>query len=199
MDKVFVTLLILLNITACGSDSDSQNAIVLEGTWKRDNMPFNEIRADHTWIFSSDTTFTINNIIYHEGEEGIVAPAFEGTFSLGASITMPSGQTATELNLIYNTPRNSTYNIDGDIYTVPGSDAPPVYEIAYIQDNSLYFGVRDPRTTEECSDLYLISSDIAQNEYLSEYDNSMGIADRSSCYVRPAELDFENILLKINE
>ena len=200
MNRIFLLFLIIVNITACGSDSDSQSNIDLEGSWKRDNMPFHHLAADHTWTFSSDGAFTISNVIYHEGEEGIVAPALEGIFSLGSSINTPSGQTAIELNLIYNTPKDSTYDIEDDIYTVPSSDAPPVYEIAYIQDNHLYFGVRDPRTTEECSDLYLMSNDASQSEYISTYigtENLLDMPDRSSCYIRPTKLDFENTLYKV--
>jgi hypothetical protein len=200
MNRIFLLFLIIVNITACGSDNDSQNNIDLEGSWKRESMTFHNLVADHTWTFSSDGTFAINNIIYHENEEGIVAPAFEGTFSLGSSINTPSGQTAIALNLIYNTPKDSAYDIEDDIYTVPGSDAPPVYEIAYIQDNNLYFGIRDPRTTEECSDLYLMSDDASQSEYTSTYigtENLLGMPDRSSCHIRPTELDFENTLYKV--
>jgi len=205
MNRILISLFLILNITACGSESDSNNNIDLSGSWKRDNMPFSQSHADHTWTFSSDGTFTIDNLVYHAGAEdtdGVVAPAFEGTFSLGSSMTMPSGQIATELNLIYNTPRNSAFGFDGEsadsVYSEYGDDAPPVYEIVYLQDGNLYFGVRQVLTTEGCSDLYLLSGDTLQEEYLSEYrPNLLGLMDRDNCYIRPTELDFDNLLYKV--
>jgi hypothetical protein len=202
MAKHLTPLILLLTLTACGSDNDSNNNLDLSGTWKRDNMSFNELRADHTWRFSSDGSFTIDNVIYHEGEEGIVAPAFEGTFSLGSSINTPSGQTAIELNLIFNTPRDSAFGIGGEDspYVNYGSDAPPVYEIVYLQDGNLYFGSREVITTEGCSDLYLLSDDDAyQEEYLTDYDgvNPTYLVDRTNCHIRPTQLDFDNVLFKV--
>lgn len=197
MDKRLLPLFIILSLTACGSDSDSNSNIDLDGTWKRGNMPFNNLRVDHTWTFSNDGTFTIDNIIYHEEPEEVTASAFEGTFSLGTSIDMPSGQTAIELNLIYDTPDTNGLSPVDDTLIEPGSDAPTVSELAYLQDGNLYFGVREVITTEECSDLYLLG-DIPQNEFLSDYDdNSMYLADRTNCYIRPSELDFENVLYKV--
>ena len=205
MNRILISLFLILNITACGSESDSNNNIDLSGSWKRDNMPFSQSHADHTWTFSSDGTFTIDNLVYHTGAEdtnGVVAPAFAGTFSLGSSIVMPSGQTATELNLIYNTPRDGAFGFEGEsadsVYSEYGDDAPPVYEIVYLQDGNLYFGIRQDLTTEGCSDLYLLSGDTLQEEYLSEYgDNVLGLMDRSNCYIRPTELDFDNLLHKV--
>ena len=205
MNRILISLFLILNMTACGSESDSNNNIDLSGSWKRDNMPFSQSHADHTWTFSSDGTFTIDNLVYHAGAEdtdGVVAPAFEGTFSLGSSMTMPSGQTATELNLIYNTPRDGAFGFEGEsadsVYSEYGDDAPPVYEIVYLQDGNLYFGIRQDLTTEGCSDLYLLSGDTLQEEYLSEYgDNVLGLMDRSNCYIRPTELDFDNLLYKV--
>ncbi|MEH6347589.1 MAG: hypothetical protein V7785_21010 [Bermanella sp.] len=202
MTRIFISIFLILNITACGSDSDSNSEIDLSGSWKRDNMPFSQWRANHTWTFSSDGTFTIDNIIYAEGAEatdGTVTPAFEGTFSIGSSIDMPSGQTAIELNLIYNTPRNSAYGFEEEpadsVYTEYGSEDEAVSEIVYIQDDNLYFGIRDTLTTEGCSDLYLLPAGTLQDEYLTEYDDDL--LGRSNCYIRPTELDFDNMLYKV--
>ncbi len=197
MNRILISLFLISNITACGSDSN--NNIDLSGSWKRDNMPFSQSHADHTWTFSGDGTFTIDNLIYHadtEDTNGVVAPAFEGTFSLGSSIVMPSGQTATELNLIYNTPRDGSEEEPADsVYSEYGSEDNPVYEIAYIQNGNLYFGIRETITTEGCSDLHLLPSDASQEELLSEYDDDL--LGRDNCYIRPTELDFDNVLYKV--
>ena len=197
MDKLLLSLFIILSLTACGSDSDSNSNIDLDGTWKRGNMPFYNLRVDHTWTFSNDGTFIIDNIIYHEDPEEVTASAFEGTFSLGTSIDMPSGQTAIELNLIYDTPDTNGLSSVNEALIEPGSDAPPVSELAYLQDDNLYFGTREVITTEECSDLYLLG-DIPQYEYPYEYDDSsIYLVDRTNCYIRPTELDFDNVLFKV--
>ncbi len=204
MNRILISLFLILNITACGSDSDSNSDMDLSGTWKRDNMPLYQWRANHTWTFSSDGIFTIDNLIYAEdteATEGTVAPAFEGTFSLGTFITMPSGQTATELNLIYNTPRDSGFEEESadSVYSEYDNEDGTVSEIVYIQDGNLYFGIRDTPTTEGCSDLYLLPADISQEEYLTEYDYDLLDRDigRDNCYIRPTELDFDNVLYKV--
>ncbi len=197
MNRILISLFLILNITACGSDSDSNNNIDLSGSWKRDNMPFNQWRVDHTWTFSRDGTFTIGNLLYTEDAEGTVVPAFEGTFSLGSSIVMPSGQTATELNLIYNTPRDDSEEESLDnVYSEYGSEDDVVYEVAYVQDGNLYFGIRETLSTEGCSDLYLLPADASQGEFLTEYEYD-DLFGRDNCYIRPTELDFDNVLYKV--
>ncbi len=197
MDKTLITLLIILNLSACGSESDTQSELV--GSFQRNNQPFQDWTADHTWHFASDGTFSINSLLYNAEQAGTINAIFEGTYSLGASTMTASGQSAMELNLTYIGVGAGT-EASSDVYTQHSSDVEPVYELAYLQDNNLYFGIRDTYTTEYCSasDLNLLG-ETDQSDFLAQYGNSNTIEplDLSNCHIRPSELDFENVLFKV--
>jgi len=193
MNRILISLFLILNITACGSDSNSD--IDLTGSWKRDNLDFQgwPFAADHTWTFSKNGNFTLNSQISPITSANTAELSFQGSYSLGGKITMPSGKTATQLELIYG----NDSNVISDIYSEDNNEIKIVYDLAYIQDNNLFLGARTTKNTEDCTGRYFGFADNDQN-ILIIYEQSAFIpANLEECYIRPTELDFDNVLYKV--
>ncbi len=196
MNKILLIALTISTLIGCGADGDNQSNIDITGSWERNNIPHDDLITDNIWTFKNDGTFSLASRLTGTDINGTNEKSSTGTFSVGSNVVQANGETATNIIIHFD----GSDVPDLPTYVVPSIADEDMPDIAYIQDNTLYFGKRPQRMLEACWAIFL-TGDAGESQYFDQYEVDpfkASIEEQATCYTRPTELDFDNPLYKIN-
>jgi hypothetical protein len=162
---VFIALMYLLNGCSSGTSTNESEDVSIDGVWRSGPQVRSGYVLEFVWSFENGKfTKTLEN---RNGAE----PSSElGIYSVGSSITMPSGVTANILDVTYIYDDSTLKKLD----------------VVYVDNQILYFGSEN--INEACEGEYY-----QEDRFNLEVVNGTvrNVEEVTICLSRPTSLDFD--------